>query len=332
MKLRLTAVITNYNYGRYLPIAVEAMVNQSRAADELILIDDASTDGSQQVVAEMVRRFPFIRVIQHQKNLGVNPTGQELLGMATGDFLYWGSADDMVLPGFFESMMNLLEQHPAAALAASVPIQFREDTGEQFRSGGGMPESPCWIPPEDLWSVARRGGLSLGGAWAFYRIADLKALGGFYAPLRWLSDWYPVYALALSGGICWTARPGAVMRYHTTNYSGLGPKNSSAERAALEALAGYVSEAPPDIQRGFLESGMLGHMGPAMARVLLSNRRWRRLWSRAFSEVLLRSAAYRFALGFGRRFVATRWRQAVGRRTRQQTKIDLSAMKLRSAE
>ena len=62
--------------------------------------------------------------------------------MATGDYLYWGSADDMVLPGFFESAMNLLEQYPTAPLCASVPIQLREETAEQFQSGGGMPGRP----------------------------------------------------------------------------------------------------------------------------------------------------------------------------------------------
>jgi glycosyltransferase involved in cell wall biosynthesis len=331
MKLRLTAVITNYNYGRFLPTAVEAMVSQSRPADELILVDDASTDGSQSVVDELAQKFPFIRVVKHAVNRGMNPTGQEALELATGDYLYWGSADDMVLPGFFEAAMKLLEQHPDAPLCASVPIQLREETSEQFQSVRGMPTSPCWMAPPDLWPVARRGGLSICGAWAIYRISDLKSLGGFHVRLKWLSDWYPVYALALGRGLCWTAQPGAVMRYHSSNYSAVGPQRKLEHRGALETLAGLVNEAPPEIRRGFREGGMLGYLGPAMARVLLADRRLWRLWSLPFGGALMRSTAYRCILGAARLLVPTRLRRAVGRRTRRQTNIDLAVMNARKA-
>lgn len=331
MKPRLTAVITNYNYGRFLPAAVEAMINQSRPADELILLDDASTDGSQSVVDELARRLPAIKVVKHAANRGMNPTGQEALELATGDYLYWGSADDMVLPGFFESAMALLEEYPEAPLCAGVPIEWRVETGEQLRTARGMPETAGHLVPAELWPLARRGSLSLGGAWAIYRIADLKAAGGFRVPLRWLSDWFPIYALALSRGLCWTAQPSAVMRFHAQNYSGVGPQRRREHRAALACLAQLAAELSPSVRAGFRASGMLGVFDFPMVRVLLGERRNWGLLSWAFWRVALRTMGFRFVLTLARKLVPRRLRNAIGRSTREQTNVDLSAMNSRGA-
>jgi hypothetical protein len=331
MKLRLTAVISNYNYGRFLPAAVEAMMHQSRPADELILIDDASTDGSQAVVDELARRFPAIKVVKHAVNRGMNPTGQEALELATGDYFYWGSADDMVLPGFFESAMTLLEQHPTAPLCAGVPVEWRVETGEQLRTARGMPDVACHFAPEALWPLARRGSLSLGGAWAVYRIADLKAAGGFRVPLRWLSDWFPIYALALSRGLCWTGQPSAVMRFHAQNYSGVGPQRRPEHHAALVDLARLAREMSPEVRTGFRASGMLGVFEFPMVSVLLGDRKNWSLLTPAFWRVALRTMGFRCVLTVARKLVPRRWRNALGRRTREQTQFDLSAMDSRGA-
>ena len=302
MKPRLTALITNYNYGRYLPVAIEAMVRQSRPADELILIDDASTDGSQQVVDELGRRYPFITIIKHEVNRGMNPSGQEGLELATGDYFYWGSADDMVLPGFFATAMALAEKFPDAPLCAGIPVRLHEDTRKQDRTCIGMPDTADFLPPAALWRLAPAGALELGGAWAIFRKRDLKALGGFRVPLTSLSDWFLVYALALGRGLCWTAQPAAVMRLHAQNYSSSFDANRDTHGKVLTHLAELLAgEVPEETRHGFRRSGVLAQLGSPMARVLLSQRRFWRLSSGRFWRARLASMSYHAVARLARR-------------------------------
>jgi GT2 family glycosyltransferase len=316
-RLLLTAVITNYNHGHYLPIAVEAMVKQSRPADELILIDDASTDGSQEVVDELVRRYPFIRVIKHSVNRGVLRTVQEALELATSDYFYAGAADDMVLPGFFESAMSLLGKFPDAPVCAGKPVYWNEEFDRQFCGCGGMPLDRQFLKPTEVWGLARSGALGLGGSSALCRVADLKALGGFRASLKWHVDFFLVYALALSGGLAWTGQPTAVFRIHAKSYSNIRFDQPRQEREVLSVLASVVTaEMSAEVQSGFRASGILGRMSWPMARTLMAERRYRSQLSLAFWRVCLATIKVRMMAAAARAILPTKLRLAIGRRPR----------------
>ena len=58
----LTVVLTNYNHARFLPFALDALLNQTRPADELIVIDDASKDNSMVLAPgkSYTRYWPFV--------------------------------------------------------------------------------------------------------------------------------------------------------------------------------------------------------------------------------------------------------------------------------
>lgn len=327
-RLRLTALITNYNYGHYLPAAVEAMVNQSRPADELILIDDASTDGSQRVVDELGRRFPFIKVVKHQANRGANPSGQEALEMATGDYFYWGSADDMVLPGFFESAMSLLEIFPTAPICAGVPVHWNEEFDQQIETCRGMPREPGFLTAEELWPLVRSRAFEMSGAWAFYRIADLKAVGGFRASLKWHVDFFLVHALALGRGVCWTAQPTAVFRIQPKSYSSSRFDRKHEDREVLRELVRIVvTEMPMKIRAGFRTSGVLGRFAWPIAVILLTKRMYWSQLSLSFCRVCLATIARIAMAAIARAILPAKLRLAVRRRDRAETKFDLSGMK-----
>lgn len=326
-RLRLTATILNYNYGRYLLAAVDAMMRQSRPPDEFILIDDASTDGSEAVVNEIVQRYPFIRVIKHTTNRGVVLTMQEAFEAATGDFIYFGSADDMVLAGFFESAMSLLERFPTAPLCAGVPTLWREETNQQFQTCAGMPREPGFLKPAELWPLARRGAFAMGGAWALYRVADLKAFGGFPVSLKWFSDWFPLYALALGHGLAWTARPTAVMRFHSKSYSGTGVNRARENYEVLKEMVTRIETViPVEMRAGFRNSGVLGHLGWPIVRVLFANRQFCSQMSFPFWCAWLSTMEFQIRASTARAILPTKLRLAIWRRIRSETKFDLSAM------
>jgi hypothetical protein len=186
-----------------------------------------------------------------------------------------------------------------------------------------MPDAAGYLEPEALWTLARKGTLNLGAAWALFRVEDLKALGGFHIPLRWLADWYFAYALGLSRGICWTGVPSAVMRYHSKSYSVTSSKRPQELRLALDYLAELlIHKVSRDVRLGFGNSGVLGRWGTPVVGVMLSDRRrWHQLslpfWYVLFKYLLFNSI---------RSSVPAEVRRRIGKWRRQQTTHDLTAM------
>jgi glycosyltransferase involved in cell wall biosynthesis len=88
--LRLSVIVNNYNYGQYLKECIDSVLTQTRPADEIIFVDDGSTDNSLKVVLPYKDRIKIIS----QKNSGqlrAITTGAEA---ATGDILLFLDSDD----------------------------------------------------------------------------------------------------------------------------------------------------------------------------------------------------------------------------------------------
>ena len=118
-KATLSVVMSSYNYGSYIGAALEAILSQSFRPSEVIIVDDASTDNSIEVIDQFIRRDPVVKLVRNEKNMGVFFTGNLGISLATGDYLYGAAADDKVLPSFFEKSITLLEQHPQAGLCST---------------------------------------------------------------------------------------------------------------------------------------------------------------------------------------------------------------------
>src|SRR5437763_570789 len=92
----LSVVFPNYNDARFLPQQLESMLKQSYQPKEIIIIDDASTDNSIEIINNYIARAPHSRLIRNDRNMGVEHNINRLIDEATGDYLYLGAADDAV--------------------------------------------------------------------------------------------------------------------------------------------------------------------------------------------------------------------------------------------
>ncbi len=117
---RLSVIMPNYNHGSYITEALEAVVRQSFTPFEFIICDDGSTDNSVEIIQEFADRYPFIRFVKNEKNLGALTTSGRLFELAKGDYIYPAAADDKILPGFFEKSMRLLVEYPQAAICSTL--------------------------------------------------------------------------------------------------------------------------------------------------------------------------------------------------------------------
>ena len=83
----LSVVIPNYNHSAYLRASLEGVLAQARGADEIIVVDDASTDDSFAVASSFLDRHPNFRLVQNSRNLGCVPTLNRGLALARGSIL-----------------------------------------------------------------------------------------------------------------------------------------------------------------------------------------------------------------------------------------------------
>jgi glycosyltransferase involved in cell wall biosynthesis len=100
MTLRISIVITCYNYERYVAGAIKSALGQSRPADEIIVLDDGSTDGSRNVIAGFGGR---IRPI-FQHNQGYKDAINRGFRETIGDIVLFLDADDALHPGALEQV------------------------------------------------------------------------------------------------------------------------------------------------------------------------------------------------------------------------------------
>ncbi|MFP5229773.1 MAG: glycosyltransferase family 2 protein [Acidobacteriota bacterium] len=124
---RVTVVMAVYNAAQFLEEAIASILSQSWRDFELIVVDDASTDGS----SALLDRFddPRIRVIHHTSNQGASLSRNDALAAARGEFIAIMDADDVCAPNRLQRQIEYLEAHPAAGLVGCAVYDNIDATG-----------------------------------------------------------------------------------------------------------------------------------------------------------------------------------------------------------
>lgn len=128
--MRLSVVIPAYNLERYIAECLEGVLQQQVDFEyEVICIDDASSDGTWQVMCELARQYPSLAIYQNPQNLGLAGTQRRLFELATGDIIAYMDGDDVALPGKLQALVNYLEAHPEYSIAFHEAEKFDHETG-----------------------------------------------------------------------------------------------------------------------------------------------------------------------------------------------------------
>lgn len=107
----LVSVIINvYNCKEYLPYSLESVRQQTYKNLEVILVDDASTDGSGEFCDEFCKQDERFRVIHHEKNTGVSGPRNTGLRAAKGDYIYFMDSDDYIHVEAIEALVDAIKE------------------------------------------------------------------------------------------------------------------------------------------------------------------------------------------------------------------------------
>ncbi|MEG4166984.1 MULTISPECIES: glycosyltransferase [unclassified Microcoleus] len=127
---KISVIIPCYNQGRYLYEALESVVKQTYQNFEVIIVNDGSTDNTQEVAEEFIRIHPQYQIkLIAQANSG-QPAIPRNRGIseAKGEYILPLDADDLIDPTMLEECLNLLETNTSVAIAYSDRQDFGEST------------------------------------------------------------------------------------------------------------------------------------------------------------------------------------------------------------
>jgi glycosyltransferase involved in cell wall biosynthesis len=113
----VSIVIVNYNYGRYLREAFDSVARQTYPNIECIIVDNASTDESADVLLEIEREYPKTKILRRKDNGGQSLAMQEGFAASSGEYIVFVDADDYLLDSFAST-------HVFVHLSLRIPVGF----------------------------------------------------------------------------------------------------------------------------------------------------------------------------------------------------------------
>jgi glycosyltransferase involved in cell wall biosynthesis len=267
----LSVILTSYNYARFLPAALTALATQTRAPDELIVIDDRSSDGSVEVITSFLGRFANARLVQNPANLGTIANLNRGLELARGTVVYFAAADDIAYPELLRRGMELLDAHPAAALF-SARSDVIDDAGNMAGTlATAIPlRRPGFITPEAVARQLMHDDSWLLGNTTLYRRAALATAGGFAAELGSFCDGYVSRLIAARYGACYSPEVLAAWRRHAGGFAWSQTSDlAQAQRlvvAVEQRMGSEASAFPPGYAHRWARRSLFGARRFALVR------------------------------------------------------------------
>ena len=268
----LSVIVPNYNHARFLDSSLPSILRQSFQPLEVIVLDDASTDNSIEVIRRYATQNPLVRLVQNEKNLGVMPNLNKGIGLARGQYVFIGSADDEVLPGLFEHSMRLLAQHPQAGLSCTICEWRYTDSGLSWHMGVGMAEQAAYLSPDDLVRVGRKGKLLISSSSVIFKREALRDVGLFRQDLRWHADWFAETVAAFRFGLCFVPQSLSLVNIIPKSYYTAGRERPEHRQVLTQILELFNSPAFADVRPRIRSSGALSLFATPVLRVMLGRK------------------------------------------------------------
>jgi glycosyltransferase involved in cell wall biosynthesis len=241
--MTITVFIPNYNHAHLIAGALNSLVAQTRQPDEIIVVDDASTDRSLETIETFATRLPQMRVLRNPKNLGVCATVNRALWEAQSSHIACLSADDWLEPTFIERTTSVMARFPSARFCVSQCVRYIEAEDRLVPHGPDSelgcwfaPSGPAFFTPDQFLALLDRGFVWLPLIGAVVDRDLFRAVGGCDPTLAWHADWFALYAIAARYGFAAVPEPLSIFRVAAASYSGKGMRDRRQQRAVCMAM------------------------------------------------------------------------------------------------
>lgn len=180
----VAVVVPNFNYAQYLPDCIHSLQSQTCPPDEIIVVDDGSTDNSREIISDLSANDSRIKAI-FQENQGVAAARNAGISASSSEFVICLDADDMLAPEYIETCLDAMHNDRSLGVAYT-GLALWGDNGSLI-PGNWPPEfdwaaqSAVSVPPSNCIPIA-----------AMFRRSMWERAGGYmqvYAPAEDTEFW-----------------------------------------------------------------------------------------------------------------------------------------------
>jgi glycosyltransferase involved in cell wall biosynthesis len=141
---RLSVGLPVYNGEKFLREAIESILRQTFKDFELIISDNASTDGAQEICKAYATKDPRVRYYRNPVNIGGGNNANQTFRLARGVYFRWAAHDDVCAPELFERCIAVLDKDPSMVLCHSkvVHIDAQGNKIREVSNSQGSEERP----------------------------------------------------------------------------------------------------------------------------------------------------------------------------------------------
>lgn len=127
-------ILPSYKVEEYLESAVSSILNQTFSDYEIIIVDDASPDSVGSIADCLCEKYPFIKIIHHQTNLGLSEARNSGFRECSGEFVFFMDPDDVLESTLLEKVKNALENQMSDVVVFGVTEEYYNNKNELCNS------------------------------------------------------------------------------------------------------------------------------------------------------------------------------------------------------
>lgn len=209
--VELSVLMCVYNGDVFLVQAIESILAQTFTEFEFIIVDDASTDKTPQILAEYAQKDSRIKILKNSENLGLTKSLNIGLHAAQGKYIARMDADDIALPDRFMTQYWFMEEHPSLAAIGSF-VQVIDKKGQV------LGEKKLAVSYEDIKSKMLFNNQFIHST-LFFRADRLKESGGYDESFRKSQDYELMFRLSSKYPVANLTQNLLQFRFHTESIS-----------------------------------------------------------------------------------------------------------------
>lgn len=263
--MKVSTIITAYNLEKYISEAIDSVLKQTRPADEIIVVDDCSSDNTANIIKSYGAKVQYLKMPVNSGGLSTTFYG---LQHSSGDIATFLDGDDTWMPEKIEYVLALFEQYENMVIvshdyqrvtAKLEPINYQDDTQENIERILTKTNDP--VEQSELFkeSILAKLGYWGGSAYSLRKkYIDLDAFENWRRSFQYIRNTYldlvlPTFILVNHPDVMVGYVPKKLFNYriHTNNTSGNNIPTIEAARKALsmgyrttEATYGLIKDIP----------------------------------------------------------------------------------------
>ena len=238
----VSLLIPAYNSGAYIAAAIRSALAQDYPELEIVISDDASTDGSAALIRSLVREDPRVRFVAQPRNLGMVANWNWCLAQARGTYVKFLFGDDVLTsPDSVARLVHLLDAHPLAVLATSA---------RELIDGNSHPagvwnhlRTPGWHPGPAVVARCFLSGCNLIGEPSAVLLRRAALERGFDPALRQLVDLELWLRLLQRGDLVYTPESLVAFRRHARQQTQINARSAVGQIETLGLIERFLGTA-----------------------------------------------------------------------------------------